>query len=54
MAKKTEKKSKPESKTPELTKAKKALDAYLYIIAHFRGVSKFLCLNLQICILYYI
>lgn len=29
MAKKTEKKSKPESKTPELTKAKKALDAYL-------------------------
>ena len=29
MAKKTEKKSKSESKTPELTKAKKALDAYL-------------------------
>lgn len=29
MAKKDEKKSKPESKTPELTKAKKALDAYL-------------------------
>lgn len=29
MAKKTEKKSKPESKTPELTKAKKVLDAYL-------------------------
>lgn len=29
MAKKTEKKSKLESKTPELTKAKKALDAYL-------------------------
>lgn len=29
MAKKEDKKSKPESKTPELTKAKKALDAYL-------------------------
>ena len=29
MAKKDEKKSKSESKTPELTKAKKALDAYL-------------------------
>lgn len=29
MTKKTEKKSKSESKTPELTKAKKALDAYL-------------------------
>lgn len=29
MAKNTEKKSKSESKTPELTKAKKALDAYL-------------------------
>lgn len=29
MAKRTEKKSKSESKTPELTKAKKALDAYL-------------------------
>lgn len=29
MAKKIEKKSKSESKTPELTKAKKALDAYL-------------------------
>lgn len=29
MAKKNEKKSKSESKTPELTKAKKALDAYL-------------------------
>lgn len=29
MAKKKDKKSKPESKTPELTKAKKALDAYL-------------------------
>lgn len=29
MAKKTEKKSKSESKTPKLTKAKKALDAYL-------------------------
>lgn len=29
MAKKTEKKSKSESKTPELIKAKKALDAYL-------------------------
>lgn len=29
MAKKDEKKSKLESKTPELTKAKKALDAYL-------------------------
>lgn len=28
MAKKEDKKSKPESKTPELTKAKKALDAY--------------------------
>lgn len=29
MAKKKDKKSKPESKTPKLTKAKKALDAYL-------------------------
>lgn len=29
MAKKEDKKSKPESKTPELTKVKKALDAYL-------------------------
>lgn len=29
MAKKEDKKSKPETKTPELTKAKKALDAYL-------------------------
>ena len=29
MAKKEDKKSKPESKTPELTKAKKALDTYL-------------------------
>lgn len=29
MAKKEDKKSKPEPKTPELTKAKKALDAYL-------------------------
>nr|UWI27749.1 MAG: hypothetical protein [Bacteriophage sp.] len=29
IAKKEDKKSKPESKTPELTKAKKALDAYL-------------------------
>lgn len=29
MAKKEDKKSKPESKTPELTKAKKTLDAYL-------------------------
>lgn len=29
MAKKGDKKSKPESKTPELTKVKKALDAYL-------------------------
>lgn len=29
MAKKEDKKSKPESKTPELTKAKKVLDAYL-------------------------
>lgn len=29
MAKKEDKKSKPKSKTPELTKAKKALDAYL-------------------------